>query len=323
MENKITIIGGSGFIGSYLCNAFERINQNFEIIDLNSSKQFPEKTKIGDIRNLQSLRETISGDIVINLAAIHRDNHSDKTQYYTTNVYGTQNLVKVCEEKGIKKIIFTSSVAVYGFAKPFTDEFGLIKPFNEYGLTKYKAETVLQKWQLRTKKSLIIVRPTVIFGANNRGNVYNLMKQIVLGNFIMVGSGQNKKSMAYVENLVDFLISCTFCNKKYVLLNYVDTPDLTMNDLVKIIKNKSSKKNYFNIKIPYWLGLCIGYTADFLSFILKKELPISSIRIKKFCTSTQFSSNKSSLEGFTAKHDLKSALEKTLEYEFFLKKNNE
>ena len=59
---------------------------------------------------------------------------------------------QVCEEKGIEKIIFTSSVAVYGFSKPQTDESGEINPFNDYGKSKFQAEQQYRDWQ---KKEII------------------------------------------------------------------------------------------------------------------------------------------------------------------------
>ena len=82
MTQKITIIGGSGFIGTYLCRELENQGADFEIIDLNISKSFPTKTKVADVRNIESLRKTITGNIIINLAAIHSDNISDKTEYW-------------------------------------------------------------------------------------------------------------------------------------------------------------------------------------------------------------------------------------------------
>ena len=59
-------------------------------------------------------------------------------------------------------------------------------------------------WHAKGDKSLIIVRPTVIFGEGNRGNVFNLLNQIASGKFFMVGKGENKKSMAYIHNIVAF-----------------------------------------------------------------------------------------------------------------------
>ena len=129
---------------------------------------------------------------MINLAAVHRDDVREKSAYRKTNVEGAENVANICREKGIKKIIFTSTVAVYGYADPGTDEGGRINPFNEYGRTKFDAEEIFRNWQHEPGNSLIIVRPTVIFGEGNRGNVFNLINQIASGKFIMVGKGKTK-----------------------------------------------------------------------------------------------------------------------------------
>lgn len=93
-----------------------------------------------------------------------------------------------CSELGIDKIIFTSSVAVYGFTPKGADESKELNPFNYYGRTKMLAEEVYRKWQTEDKmRPLVIVRPTVVFSERNRGNVYNLLKHIASGHFVMVG----------------------------------------------------------------------------------------------------------------------------------------
>ena len=216
--------------------------QDFEIIDLKMSNQFAPKCKIADVRNPETLRKTITGDVVVNLAAVHRDDVRDKSEYQRTNVEGAENVALVCEEKGIQKIVFTSTVAVYGFAEPGTDETGIINPFNEYGRTKFEAEENLRAWQAKGENSLIIIRSTVIFGEGNRGNVFNLLNQIASGKFLMVGKGENKKSMAYIGNIVAFLETCIAADQKYGVYNYVDTPDLTMNELVSQVRANYGKK---------------------------------------------------------------------------------
>ena len=312
----ISVIGGSGFVGTNLCKHFEEKNIDFEIIDLKQSKQFTNKSKISDIRNVEELRKSITGKIVVNLAAIHLDNIIDRNEYYSTNVQGAENLVKVCEEKNIKKIIFTSSVAVYGFANPGTDENGPINPFNDYGKSKYQAELIYKKWQSRNDNSLIIVRPTVIFGEGNRGNVFNLINQIYQGYFLMISNGKNEKSLAYIKNVVLFLEQCCRFNIPLGIYNYVDSPDLDMNSFVKIAKNKLKGTNKIGIRLPYIAGIFIGYCFDFLSFILKKKFTISSVRIKKFCASSKFSTNKHKLNGFKSKYKLEDALNTTIDKEF-------
>ena len=90
MVKKITIIGGSGFVGTNLSRKLALKQQDFEIIDIRESNQFPEKCKIADVRDIQSLRRAITGDVVINLAAVHRDDVRDKSEYKKTNVDGAE-----------------------------------------------------------------------------------------------------------------------------------------------------------------------------------------------------------------------------------------
>ena len=310
------MIGGSGFVGTNLCRQLAFRQQDFEIIDLKMSNQFSEKCKIADVRDVTTLRNTITGDVVVNLAAVHRDDVRDKAEYRRTNADGAENVALVCEEKGIDKIVFTSTVAVYGFAEPGTDESGEINPFNECGRTKFEAEERLRAWHANGDKSLIIVRPTVIFGEGNRGNVFNLLNQIASGRFLMVGKGENKKSMAYIGNLVAFWETCVATDQKYGVYNYVDTPDLTMNELVSQVRAKLKGKTGVGPRLPYWLGIILGFTADLVAKISGRNLPVSSIRVKKFASSTEFKSAKARLDNFHAPFQLSHGIERTLQSEF-------
>ena len=316
MINKITVVGGSGFVGTNLCRELSLKQKNFEIIDLRMSTQFTEQCKIGDVRDIDSLRSTITGEIVIVLAAVHRDDVRDKLEYHRTNVEGAENIIKVCKEKGIKQIIFTSTVAVYGFADPQINEDGEIKPFNEYGRSKFHAEERFRAWRVETDSKLIIIRPTVIFGEGNRGNVYNLFKQIASGKFLMIGKGKNKKSVAYIGNVVAFLEGCILTKKKYGLYNYVDTPDFTMNDLVSLVQFKLFSKKNSNLMLPYWFGMFLGYVFDAIIKISGKSLPVSSIRVKKFVSSSEFKSSKSDLDDFVPPFSLETGINRTLQCEF-------
>ena len=313
----ISVIGGGGFVGSSLCRLLFQKKYDFIIGDIKESEDFPEKFRAVDVRSLVDLRNNLVGYTAINLAAVHRDDVTNPEEYYTKNVEGARTLCVACELKGINKIVFTSSVAVYGFAPAGTGEDGANNPFNAYGRTKALAEDVYREWREKDpeNRSLIIVRPTVVFGEGNRGNVYNLLNQINSGAFAMIGNGKNKKSLAYVGNLAAFLVKCIESDEKYAVYNYVDTPDFTMNELVSLVRGKLRGKESAGIRIPKFIGLMAGYTADVLAK-LGVKLPISSIRVRKFCASSEFSSAKNELDGFEAPFTLREGLDRTLEAEF-------
>lgn len=225
--------------------------------------------------------------------------------------------LKAMEKNGVKRLIFFSSVAIYGLNKKCPDESHPADPFNHYGKSKWQAEQVAGKWyESHPDWNINIVRPTVIFGERNRGNVYNLLNQISGGKFLMVGNGRNRKSMAYVGNIVSFskyLIDSV--KDGYNVFNYIDKPDMDMNALVGHV-SKVLKKHIPSTHFPYWLGMAGGYCFDLLAKVSGKKLPISSVRVKKFCSTTEFDARKAHSCGFKAPYTLDEGLARTLEFEF-------
>jgi nucleoside-diphosphate-sugar epimerase len=240
-------------------------------------------------------------------------------------VGGAKNLVHAMEKYDINRLIFTSTAAVYGINTEVPDENSRIQPFNDYGRSKHKSESVFSKWvKANDRKSLVIVRPTVIFGEKNRGNVYNLLEQIALNRFIMVGKGKNRKSMGYVYNLTEFLKNLLDFGPGEFIYNYADKPDLSTDDLLKITRNALGNNPRINFRIPYFIGLLGGYAFDCLARITGKAYPISSIRIKKFCADTRISAEKAKETGFIAPYSLTDGLKRMISSEFLQapKRNN-
>lgn len=315
----IAILGGSGFLGDRLAECVVEAGHSVVIGDVLESKRYKDYWTHCDIVDKSSLRQFLDGsDCVVNLAAVHRDDVSPVSLYYQVNVEGQRNILEIMDELEIRNLIFTSSVAVYGMnhQRP-PDEKSEATPFNHYGKSKYEAELVIREWiEKGDSRCATVVRPTVIYGEGNRGNVYNLLNQIFSGRFMMVGSGENKKSMAYVGNVAAFIGHMLRGNNEGLeVYNYVDKPDLTMNQLVDTVYGYSGKTKS-KLVIPYFVGVLIGYVFDLFSFITRKKLPVSSIRIKKFCSSTVFEAEKICATGFEPPFAAKESLLKTLKYEF-------
>lgn len=310
----ISIIGGAGFVGTRLSHYLTRNEIEHRIYDINtvSDEHF-----FIDVTEPESLDALNMSQTLINLAAVHRDDIKPLSRYDEVNVVGARNICDCAIKFNINKIIFASSVAIYGFAPANTDEKGIANYFNDYGRTKYLAEQVYKNWQAGDpgNRTLVIVRPTVIFGEGNRGNVYNLLKQIASKRFVMVGDGKNKKSMAYVENVAAFLHTCLLCEKGLHIYNYIDKPDLDMNTLVAEARNTLFGQNDVGFRLPGFLAVAVGFCADVLSQVVGRSLPVSSIRVKKFMGTTQFASSISDAD-FTPPVSLKDGLARTLRYEF-------
>ncbi|UIR56014.1 NAD-dependent epimerase/dehydratase family protein [Sphingobacterium sp. SRCM116780] len=316
---KIALIGGSGFVGTQLIGLLtQSTDLNLTNIDKQNSTSYPAITHIGNVLDKSSLeRHLVGTDVVILLAAEHRDDVTPTSLYYDVNVQGMRNTLEVMETLGIKRLIFTSSVAVYGLDKDNPDETFPIDPFNHYGKSKWQAEQVLQEWyKTHSDWNINIVRPTVIFGEGNRGNVFNLLSQIASGKFMMIGKGNNQKSMTYVGNIIAFMeFMIRNITSGYNIYNYVDKPDFTTNDLV-YHTGEILKKKVPTTHIPYWVGMMGGYGFDILAFITRKKLNISSVRVKKFCAVTKYDSTKAMSSGFVPPYSLEEGLKRMLDAEF-------
>lgn len=308
-RNKYYITGGAGFIGRHLNRLLGE--ENVVNIDLRTH-QVVRNQIVSDIRDKKNIENTIGdSNIIVHLAASHYDFEKD---YNTTNVVATKHLLEVASQKEINRFIFFSSVAVYGSNPNPADENSELNPDNDYGRSKLEAERIIQEWAFeKEERQVIIIRPAVVFGAYNFGNLFNLTRNIDRGLNVHIGNRPVIKSVAYVENLVDatkYLIDRF--EGKFEIYNYVDEPQLSNIEISENIgavlgKNKS-------LKIPYGIALTLGYFFDLVGILAKKELLISERRVKKFCTPTHFVADKIRENGFESRFTTKEALTLTTEW---------
>lgn len=316
-RESVLILGGSGFIGTRLCGLLAERGIPFRIGDSRQSQPFPGAWTPLDVRREEGLREFLKdADIVVNLAAEHQDDVRPISRYHETNVQGAANVCQAARDAGVKKIVFTSTVAVYGFQSSPADENCPFAPFNEYGKTKLEAEAIYRAWaQEDSSRTLVIVRPTAVFGEGNRANVYNLLYQIASGRFLMTGPGNNVKSLAYVGNVAAFLLHTFSLGPGVHIFNYVDGPDMSTKELVDYVK-KCLGRNGNTPQIPMSLALAGGYLLDGVARLTGKTFPVSAIRVRKFCESTQFRADRVTQSGFIPPYSLRDGLARTIQCEF-------
>ena len=315
---KVVVIGGSGFIGSRLLEAL--VERGHDVV--NVDRAAPAKNIApfieGDVRSVEQLTAASAGaDAIVNLAAEHRDDVQPLSRYTEVNVGGASAAVAAAEANGIERIVFTSSVALYGLDKINPAEDWEPEPFNEYGRTKLLAEGVFSEWARGdAKRSLAIIRPSVVFGEGNRGNVHTLAAQVASGRFIQVGKGENKKSMSYVGNIVEFLADRLSAPAGISITNFADKPDLSTKELVSLLRVTLGRTRGSNITLPLPLGILAGHTFDLVGKLTRRTFPISAIRIRKYAAETTVSTERLVATGFVPRYSLEESLVRTLAAEF-------
>lgn len=314
---NVLVTGGAGFIGSYLCRALHDLGHSVRVADC-------AKRNGGlltfDYRNLnilekQGLKEAMRGvELVIHLAAKHKYFGVSEKEFFTVNEIGTRNILEVMSEADIRKIIFFSTVAVYGETNGPTDENKEPKPNTPYGLSKLAAENWVKKWALEgMDRSAIILRPTVIFGPKNKGNIYRLIRQIYHRIYIPIGKGNNIKSIAYIENVVKATIFLLNLEMEGIhIFNYSDEPHMEYREIVDIIYSGLTRK-----PPAYCLPVSpILRVANLLDWIISKAGIRFSLgtTILKMNKPTFYKSDKIRKFGFSPVCSSKEGLEKMVKW---------
>jgi nucleoside-diphosphate-sugar epimerase len=307
---KLLVIGGAGFIGTVLAARLRASGYDVVVMDKKAPNGADPAYVQADIREAAAITPHFEGvDVIINLAAEHQDDVRPLSLYTDVNVGGAENICAAAAAHGVSRVIFTSSVAVYGHSRAPLTEASPHSFFNEYGRTKHLAEAVFQAWRSQgAERRLHIVRPTVIFGPGNRGNVFNLLRQIKYGPFLMVGAGESIKSIAHVENISAFLEHVLGLESDAGVFNYSDGPDFTMAELVGYVDSLLGRKKPRLLKLPVTLGLVLGKALDGVARVTGRSFPISAVRIEKFCSNSVVSAQAARSTGFTPPVELRDGL---------------
>ncbi len=259
---KVTITGATGFVGQ---NLSEYLEEKGNIID-----------KLSLRKPHFSLQK--DADAVIHLAGKAHDtaNTSADDEYFKVNRDLTIRLFEEFLNSEIRDFIYFSSVkATADTIEGILDENHPSDPKTPYGKSKLEAENYLLSKQLRENKRLFIIRPCMIHGPGNKGNLNLLYKVVEKGIPWPLADFNNLRSFLSIDNL-NFLIERIVSDKniRSGIYNFSDDQALSTNDLVKIIANTSGKTERL-LKIPKYLISFVAKTGDYL------KLPLNSERLKK------------------------------------------
>lgn len=219
---------------------------------------------------------------IFNFAAIHREPGHDYKEYFDTNIPGAENINQFARNTGIKNLYFTSSIAPYGRSLFERTEKSTLYPETAYGISKALAEKIHQGWLAEDKtRRLIIVRPSVIYGPNDPGNVYRMIKSLKNGTFVLPDGGKVIKAYGYVYGLIE---SMQFVMQKkgerLIIYNYAEHPLTDLKGMTSIAKNELNYKKP-TLCIPTFFLVVIAGVIQVLTKIIGKKSSIHPVRVKK------------------------------------------
>lgn len=306
---KSIVFGGSGFIGTRLVRKLALGEEGVRSVDI-----APERARYegaiydyGDVRSPLPATLCSGAEIIYNLAAVHRTPGHPPHEYYATNIGGALAVTALADACGIKTIVFTSSISVYGPSEELIVESSDLRPTSDYGRSKLLAEEIHRQWQARGEgRRLIVVRPGVVFGPGEGGNYSTLAKALGRGVFAYPGRRDTIKSGGYVDELlraIDFALSC---RKPEVTFNFAYPDASTTENIVHAFGRVAGfKTQYPTLPIPPLLIAARGF--ELLNSIGVRN-PIHRERVWKLVRSTRIAPQWLLQNGYVFGTDLEAAL---------------
>ena len=323
----VVIIGGTGFIGTFF-SQFLLENKYFDkiyLIDIKPVNSILNKYR-RDLLSSDKRLTFIEADarqklqfsppeevtLIANFAAIHREPGHEELEYFETNLLGAENVCNYAERLGCQNIIFTSSISPYGVSESIKDENTLPAPVSPYGVSKLVAEKIHQIWQAKDSKNrrLVIVRPGVVFGPSEGGNVSRLIKAVSHHYFFFMGNKSTRKAGVYVKELcyaMWWVLQQQKNNGEMVsLFNMTMNPGPSIGEYVEAVCLNNGIKQLVP-SIPYHILIIIAYIIDSFAKLFSIRHPFSPVRIRKLVRSNNILPNYLVDHGYQFQYSIETA----------------
>ena len=239
---KFMISGAGGFVGRALCAELFRRGQSVSAA-VRSDKSSIKNTEVIIVGAIDSETKWADAlcdvDVVIHLAArvhVMREKAADPlAEFLQVNLHGTSNLARQAACFGVKRFVYVSSIKVNGEQTSATQSFTELdepSPQDFYSISKWQAEQALWRIAQETGLEIVVVRPPLVYGPGVKGNFAQMLAVIAKRFPLPLASVYNRRSLIYVENLVDALIVCAThpvaAGQTYLVCDGEDisTPDL-------------------------------------------------------------------------------------------------
>lgn len=322
---KVLVTGGGGFLGRYIV---EKLLERGDKVSIFCRGNYPELEEMGakvirgDIRDRFVVKDAIKGHQIVFHVASKIDMFGKYNDFYDINVTGTQNVVDGCIKWGVFKLIYTSTASVVfngidmkgvDESVPYPDKY--LAPYPE---TKMLAEKIVSNANGINGLKTTILRPHLICGPRDPSLAPRLIKVAKKGRLPIIGPGDNKLDITYVENVADAHILAADSPKSAGQIYFISQGEPVVP--WALLQDLFSKLNIPPIKrrIPYKLAYVGGAILEFLFKIFRirsKEPLITRFLASELSKSHYFDISKAKKDiGYEPKINLEDGLEKYVDY---------
>lgn len=327
MLESVVLFGGTGFIGTHLTQHLLRTEaaRTIYLVDLKAprdavyGKELQAGLRTGRVVFIpHDLRQPVPVSLLpatvglaFNLAAVHREPGHAPREYFETNLLGAEHFCAWAALAHCTTVVFTSSISPYGPSEDRKTESSLPVPETPYGSSKLSAEKIHLGWQSAVpNRRLLILRPGVVFGPGEGGNVSRLVRSLVKGYFVYLGNRNTIKAAGYVKELclvASFGLEILSQNGPPVLLlNFTLDPPPTLEQMVAAILSATGRKRR-PLNLPRSLLLAVSYPFAFIERVSGIALPINPVRVRKLFRSNNIVADQLRSLGYRYNYSLESA----------------
>lgn len=308
---KVLITGGTGFIGSRLASrCMERGDDVVILAQVNTPAEEQNAAVletqgfsivVGGVGDKEKIKQAIEGcEVVFHLAAAQHEANVPDKHFWDVNVEGTRNLLDASIEAGIKCFVHGSTIGVYGVEmQGELDETSALKPDNIYGVTKKAGEELVMSYADRLPVTSIRISET--YGPGDR-RLLKLFKGIKQRKFFVIGNGENRHQLIYVDDLIDGMFLAA--EKEQALgeiFVLAGSEILTTNDMLHTIADTLDVKA-IGFKAPIWPFYILAVLMEKTLRPLGIQPPLHRRRLDFFKKTLYFSPDKpAGLLGFKAR----------------------
>jgi nucleoside-diphosphate-sugar epimerase len=276
-------------------------------------KNLPLEIVRADLLDTGSLRGTIDGcDLVFHCAAVVRET-GDRNEFFSTNVKGTENILRVSRDAGVKKFIHFSSVSVYGMNPPDrADETTPFQPCgNLYCDTKIAAEKAVWAAHHEARLPVVVIRPANVYGPYPNPWTVLPIQLINSGKMILINGGTGLCNYVYIDNLLDATLAATKRDESVGEVYLIsDGMSVTWKEFFGYYAQMAGKPRIRSV--PKWVGKAIALCMETSSKLTGKPPKITREAVGFLTRKTRFSIEKARHElGFQPRFSLEEGMKLT------------